>query len=158
MKKYDDNWEEFKIKVDRGVPLKIDNPNMEVDDIAKVLLEFFEKAEAEAIRNNIISNSIILNSELNLTKSFYYSFGEMVREVPPMVLGKTLYLDTDKILPNNVAFALFQSNQKNELDELRNLFKKYVKTDGKSLRFKNISFKKNKEDFERIMSIICNDL
>lgn len=157
MKKYD-NWEEFTLKADRGVPLKIDNPNMEVDDIAKALLEFFQKAEAEAIRNNIVSNSIILNSELNLTKSFYYSFGDRVREVPPMILGKALYLDTDKILPNNIAFALFQSNKQNELDELRNLFKKYVKTDGKSLRFKNISFKKNKEDFERIMNLICNDL
>ena len=156
-------WEEYKLKRSKGKKLKIDkldNPEETVKKATDELIESLRKAETEAIRNNIKTNAILLSSEFNLTKSFYYAIGFHVKEVPPMILGKAVYLDTDKILPNDIAFATFESSQKHpleEIEELRNLFKKYVKTDGNSLKFKNISFKKNKKDFERILEIICND-
>lgn len=164
MGKNDVEWEEFKLKRSRGKKLKIDsldNPENAIKKVTDELIESIHKAESQAIKNNIKTNAILLSSEFNLTKSFYYAIGFQVKEVPPMVLGKAAYLDTDKILPNDIAFAIFESPQIHpleELEKLKNLFKKYVKTDGKSLRFKNISYKRNKEDFERILEIICKDL
>lgn len=160
----DIKWEEFKLKRNRGKKLIIDelkNPEEAAKKATNELIESLRKAENEAIRNNINTNAILLSSEFNLTKSFYYAIGFHVKEVPPMILGKSVYLDTDKILPSDIAFATFESSQKHpleELEELRNLFKKYVKTDGNSLKFKNISCKRNQKDFERILEIICNDL
>ena len=146
-------WEEFTIKMENGKKLKLDD-FIKPEEITAALIESFQKAEVEAIRNHIKNNSIMLSSEFNLTKSFYYSICGRIYEVPPMVLGKSVLLDTDKILPDNVAFALCQTNQQNELTELKEILKKYVVSDGKSLRFKHISFKRNVKDFERIMELI----
>lgn len=111
-------WEEeFTLNFEKGVPPKIDDLARVVNDATQALIDAFHRAETEAIRNNIKTNAILLNSEFNLTKTFYYAFGyNQIAEVPPMILGKAIYLDTDKILPEDTAFALFEARSEPKYD------------------------------------------
>lgn len=153
--KQDVEWEEFTLTQDKGVPLKIDDIDCDEKTYTRALLEAFQEAEYEAMKNGIETNTIVLNPKFSITKKFYLAFGDHILEYAPMVLGKSVLLKD--VLPDDVPFALMETKARTAEDDIA-LFKKYVVSDGKSLRFKRISYKRNKEDFERILKIICNDL
>lgn len=156
--KQDIEWEEFKLTRDNAKELKIDDFSESVESLVNKLREEILAAEKEAVKENIQANTIIINSKFCKSDKFYLGIGERVYEYPPMILGKAVVFED--ILPDDVAFALAKTNVKNpaeELEKLRNLLKKYVKTDGFSLRFKNISFQKNKNDFEYLKELISDD-
>lgn len=151
----DIEWEEFKLTQDNARELKVDDVSDDIDSVINKLRESFLEAEKQAVKEGIESNTIIINPKFCKSEKFYLGIGWNVREYPPMLLGKAVLLDD--ILPDDVAFALTKTHvntAEKELEKLRNLLKKYVKTDGFSLRFNKISFKKNSKDFEYIKEII----
>ena len=133
---------------------------MEKENIMEEVFKNIKSAMTEAIRQNIETNTIMLNGNHDMTKKFYIgvtSFGDykMAYECPPMLLGKKLVCVD--FLPDEYDFALTWTNIKSandEIEELKNLFKKYVKCDGQSLRFKGLSCKKNIKDFEKIKELL----
>lgn len=152
----DIKWEDYTFTLDKGTELKIDSESPSAEECTRMIMDFFENAEREAIKNGIETNTIILSPKYNATKEFFLALSpHRVYQYPPMLLGKAVILAD--MFPDDVAFALTKTNVEIEPD-YRALLKKYVKTDGKSLRFKNISYKKNKKDFERIKEILEYDL
>ena len=133
--------------------MKLDNINFQeiMDDFFKKLQE----AETEAVKQGIKNNTILLNGNHDRAKQFYLGFHTRISEFPPMLLGKKLFCVD--FLPDEYDFALTWSDVKSSNDrihELEDLFRKYVKCDGQSLRFKGLSYKKNIEDFEKIKELL----
>ena len=124
------------------------------------IIEKIQKAEEEAYLEGIETNAIVLNEDHTLVKQFYLTLtgpGEMgelsVRQVPPMILGKRLFLGP---LPDEFDFALthVETNEETEAVQLMRLIKKYVHVVNGQLVFKKISYKKNAEDFGRILDLL----
>lgn len=132
--------------------ISLDTSDMDVPTYHKAIIEAMQKAECEAIKNGIETNTIVLSPKYAITKNFYLQIiPGHIFQYPPMLLGKAVILED--MLPDDTAFALMKTIVKKE-EDWRSFLKKYVKTDGKSLRFKNISFKKNPEDFQKILEIL----
>ena len=49
------------------------------------------------------------------------------------------------------------TNESLELEKLKRVIRKYVKCDGESLRFKGLSYKKNKKDYEYLKGLLDED-
>ena len=124
------------------------------------IIEKIQKAEEEAYLEGIETNAIVLNEDHTLVKQFYLTLkgpGEMgelsVRKVPPMILGKRLFLGP---LPDTFDFALthVETNEETEAVQLMRLIKKYVHVVNGQLVFKKISYKKNERDFNKILDLL----
>lgn len=127
-----------------------------MDEIIKRINE----AEEEAYLEGIETNSIILNKEHTYVKQFYLTLtspgplgNTSVRKVPPMILGKKLFLGP---LPDDFDFALahVETNEENEARQLMELMQKYVQVVNGQLVFKRISYKRHKQDFYKILSLL----
>lgn len=121
------------------------------------ILKEIHEAEELAYLKGIETNSIILNKNHAHVKEFYLRCQpsgafDTVRVVPPMIMGKTLFLGS---LPEQFDYALtYVPTNKEEEENLICLLQKYVKVIGQGeneqLVFKGISTKRNKEDFRII--------
>lgn len=121
------------------------------------IIEAFNEAEKEAFRQGIETNTIILNEKYDMTRNFYVKVDSIngFREYPPMILGKKLICSD--FLPDEYYFALTKTSlisPYEELQDLKELLKKYVQCDGESLKFKGLSYKKNIEDFNKFKKIL----
>lgn len=150
----------MKITEEKGKKLNLEHLNDSID-FGKIILNAFLDAEREAINQGIEANTIVLSPKYSITKRFWYSLGwDSFYEYPPMLLGKSVILAD--MLPDDVCFALTKTkvpnieDLKNEVEFYRNFVKKYIKTDGQSLRVKGISYKKNSDDFRKILSMISD--
>ena len=123
-----------------------------MNEFVETLIERVNEAEMEAFKKGIETNAIILNANNDFCRELYV--GSTV--YPPQILGKKVFIGT--FLPDKYDFSLTWSNlaelQENELDKLKRLIRKYVKCDGESLRFKGLSYKKNKEDYEYLKGLL----
>lgn len=138
-------WEVFKIDLEKEEELKIDDFN----DISNSFMETILEAEKQALFLGIKNNAIVLNKDLDYTNEFFVSSFSGMMKVPPMVLGKKVFLAS---LPKEYTFALVDTEEETTLEDL---LKKYVKVVNGQLIFKNISYKKNKEDYVRIVNELC---
>ena len=135
-------WEDFHLDADHGTKMQIKDLGDD-NDIASAILQAIENAEREAFLRGIEANTIVLNKDLAFVKNFYYAvFGGIISEVPPMILGKMPVLYS---LPLDYDFAILRSPQnpgyyKQRAEYLEQILQKYVRTDGNSLRFKNLSY------------------
>ena len=147
-------WEEFKLKYDRGKQLTLDDFDM--NDVVQNIIKRMREAEREAVRQGIKNNTIVLNGNHDKCSQFYMSLRPgTISEFPPMLLGKKLMCED--FLPDKYDFALTWTQGKDineRVHELEELFRKYVKCDGQSLRFKGLSYKKNIDDFEKIKELL----
>lgn len=132
-------------------------------ELVKSFIEAFNEAEKEAFRQGIETNTIILNKKYDMLKKFYVDVSGIcglqdihsLKEYPPMILGKKLICSD--FLPDEYYFALTKTSLTSpyeELQDLKELIKKYVQCDGESLNFKGLSYKKNIEDFNKIKKIL----
>ena len=133
--------------------------------VVESIIEKIQKAEAEALKKGIETNTIILNTEFDLCREFWFCiddvFGKKAHMFPPSILGKTVILGD---LPKDYVFALTKTNVTNigdyinNLEEENKLLKKYIHLQGsgdcEQFVFKRLSKKKHKEDFEKIKEVL----
>ena len=153
----DKDCETFTLNHEKAQELKLDDMHpATIDDLIQAIVE----AEKLALEKGIETNAVFLNKKYDFCKDVYVGsfWGDSVRHVYPMILGKQL-LTCD--LPQKYTFALGKNPHKTyveKLEEENALLKRYVKLigseDNEQLVFKGVSTKHNKEDFERIKSIL----
>ena len=151
--------EDYKLTFEKGTQLIIDEEVDEkvIEDIFNNFINEIKDAENKAVEQGIEANAIILNDKYDYCKSFYYSINYSLREIPPMILGKEIYLGT---LPKQYKFALFHRGETTmeKLERENALLKKYIKILGEDeneqLVFKGVSPKRNKEDFKKLKEIL----
>lgn len=72
------------------------------------LIEYLKRAQSEALKQHIMANTVMLNSNIKLVREGYYSLdGRSITQYPPMICGLSAYL-TDE-LPDDIAFCVFDS-------------------------------------------------
>lgn len=88
-----------------------------MNNLVDELMKEIAKAEQEAIKQGIETNTVILNENFDKCRDFYTSLSAQgVRYIPPMILGKYIFIGD---LPEKYTFALFKSNYESELDEYK---------------------------------------
>ena len=144
----------MKLEEEKGKELNLDDFDLagfNKEQFEEIMLNALLKAEEEALLKGIEANTIIINKNHSYTREFGLCYGlNNYRVVPPMLLGKKLFVAP---LPPDYQFALFhREEQESEEEKLLRLLKKYVKLSSKGqLIFKRISFKRNKEDYDKII-------
>ena len=81
------------------------------------LEEYIQKALAEAHKQRINANTVLLNEEIALVKGGYEKMGNTVAEIPPMICGLSAFLSNE--LPDNVAFAVCETSAETEFGKGR---------------------------------------
>ena len=142
------------LKEDKGVELKIDSLPQTENEIEKAIRDIYDKfattireAKDKALEKGIQANTIVLNSNFEYLREFYYSINRDIYKVKPMILGYKLMLGR---LPTKYEFAMAEL----ETPDYEELIRKYVRVVNGQLVFKNISSKKNIKDFERLRGLV----
>lgn len=93
------------------------------DDIGPPIKNFYDvviEAQKQAFKEGIEANTIVINENIGKVNPFTFTSFQGIHMVPPMICGMNVYFTKDE-LPDNCAFAMFETNQTNRLAEFESI-------------------------------------